>query len=48
LDAPRCEKRESKMKRKVRHTILLVDDNDDDVELTRRAFDKSGVPNQLD
>jgi two-component system, response regulator len=35
------------MTREVRHTILLVEDNNDAVELTRRAFDKSGVPNRI-
>ncbi len=29
------------------HTVLLVEDNDDDVELTRRAFGKSNVINKL-
>ena len=27
--------------------VLLVEDNPDDVELTRRAFDKSNITNQL-
>jgi two-component system, response regulator len=30
-----------------RGTILLVEDNPDDVELTRRAFEKSHLANQL-
>lgn len=30
-----------------RHSILLVEDNDDDVELTRRAFLKSNIINEL-
>ena len=29
------------------HRILLVEDNADDVELTRRAFEKSNVMNEL-
>ena len=34
------------MKRK-RNIILLVEDNDDDVELTRMAFDKSRIVNEM-
>jgi two-component system response regulator len=29
------------------NTILLVEDNDDDVELTRRAFSRSNIESQL-
>jgi len=29
------------------HTILLVEDSDDDIELTRRAFKKNGIGNPL-
>lgn len=29
------------------HTILLVEDNPDDVELTRRAFARSNISNEL-
>ncbi len=29
------------------HTLLLVEDNPDDVELTRRAFARSNIINQL-
>jgi len=31
----------------VRKVILLVEDNDDDVALTRRAFDKHGLANDI-
>lgn len=31
-----------------KRTILLVEDNPDDVELTRRAFDESHIANTLD
>lgn len=32
---------------KRRHLILLVDDNQDDVSLTLRAFERSAFPNEL-
>ena len=46
LDASRAEISEFHMTRKD-HVILLVDDNPDDVELTRRAFEKSNIANTL-